>query len=306
MDENGPIRVCGDITLRLPGPLLGKGAPAHGSMIAEFKLNADVSRLAPYINAVARDAVLYEKPAYIKFVLDGFLCALHGREGAAAAFSARSEALGFMDRLTAFLNDIRSRMNSIPPNHKRRRPVSVLDLYRLLPRTNCRECGFPACMAFAAALSRGETVSSKCPRFSRPIALNAVYPVLDGKGNFISTVTLEVDAAEPSSQWPAGKGDFGGLRESGAADAPGARSGAGASRGGRCAAGSTGVAPAGLTARELAVLRLVAGGATNVEISDVLGISPHTVKSHVIHIFNKLAVNDRTQAAVWAARHNLV
>jgi DNA-binding NarL/FixJ family response regulator len=61
--------------------------------------------------------------------------------------------------------------------------------------------------------------------------------------------------------------------------------------------------PAPLTGRELEVLRLVAQGATNAEI---LEISPHAVKSHVIHIFNKLGVSDRTQAAVWAARNALV
>jgi DNA-binding NarL/FixJ family response regulator len=54
------------------------------------------------------------------------------------------------------------------------------------------------------------------------------------------------------------------------------------------------------------VLRLIAHGATNPEISQLLKISPHTVKSHVIHIFNKLGINDRTQAAVWAAQHDLL
>ncbi len=53
------------------------------------------------------------------------------------------------------------------------------------------------------------------------------------------------------------------------------------------------------------MLRLLSGGATNGEISAHLGISPHTVKSHVINISNKLGVSDRTQAAVWATRHNL-
>ncbi len=61
-----------------------------------------------------------------------------------------------------------------------------------------------------------------------------------------------------------------------------------------------------LTDREIQVLRLVAEGATNTEISDTLSISHHTVKSHVVNIFNKLGVNDRTQAAVWAIRHGVI
>ena len=61
-----------------------------------------------------------------------------------------------------------------------------------------------------------------------------------------------------------------------------------------------------LSPRELEVLGLLSLGATNLEIAAHLNISPHTVKSHVIHIFNKLGVDDRTQAAVWAARHHLI
>ncbi len=62
----------------------------------------------------------------------------------------------------------------------------------------------------------------------------------------------------------------------------------------------------GLTDREIEVLRLVTEGFTNNEISEQLSISPHTAKSHVIHIFNKLGVDDRTQAAVLATRHKLI
>lgn len=62
----------------------------------------------------------------------------------------------------------------------------------------------------------------------------------------------------------------------------------------------------GLTRRELEVLRLVAQGLSNPRMARVLGISPHTVKRHVVNIFNKLGVGDRAQAAVWAARRGLV
>jgi DNA-binding CsgD family transcriptional regulator len=61
-----------------------------------------------------------------------------------------------------------------------------------------------------------------------------------------------------------------------------------------------------LSRRESDVLRLVTEGYTNVQIAEVLDISAHTVKSHVNSLFNKLGVNDRTQAAVLAARNHLV
>ena len=55
-----------------------------------------------------------------------------------------------------------------------------------------------------------------------------------------------------------------------------------------------------LTQRESEVLRQLANGLTNKEIALALGISYETVKEHVQHIFRKIGVSDRTQAAVWA------
>jgi PAS domain S-box-containing protein len=63
---------------------------------------------------------------------------------------------------------------------------------------------------------------------------------------------------------------------------------------------------ASLTRRETQVLQLMAEGYSNPQIAVRLAISPHTVKSHVIHIFNKLGVNDRIQAAVAATRQGIV
>jgi len=56
-----------------------------------------------------------------------------------------------------------------------------------------------------------------------------------------------------------------------------------------------------LTKRENQVLQLLASGATNAEISSTLFISPHTVKTHVYNILKKLGVQNRLQAALWAA-----
>lgn len=60
-----------------------------------------------------------------------------------------------------------------------------------------------------------------------------------------------------------------------------------------------------LTLREQEVIKLITRGFSNREIADILCISSDTVKTHVRNIFSKLGVTDRTQAAVWAASHNL-
>ncbi len=61
-----------------------------------------------------------------------------------------------------------------------------------------------------------------------------------------------------------------------------------------------------LTRRELEVLQLITNGLLNREIADSLGISEKTVKNHVSNIFKKLEVNDRTQAAVYAIKNDIV
>jgi two-component system, NarL family, response regulator LiaR len=64
--------------------------------------------------------------------------------------------------------------------------------------------------------------------------------------------------------------------------------------------------PDALSARESAVLRLVAHGMANKQIARELGITASTVKSHVYSIFGKLGLLSRTQAALYAARTGLV
>ena len=61
-----------------------------------------------------------------------------------------------------------------------------------------------------------------------------------------------------------------------------------------------------LTRREIEVLKLLSVGMYNKEIAERLDISERTVKNHVSNIFKKLEVTDRTQAAVFAIRNNLV
>jgi len=69
---------------------------------------------------------------------------------------------------------------------------------------------------------------------------------------------------------------------------------------------SSPVFPAGLTAREVEVLRLVAGGLTNAQIAQHLVISTRTVNAHMRSIYNKLEISSRTAATRFAIEHHLL
>ena len=64
--------------------------------------------------------------------------------------------------------------------------------------------------------------------------------------------------------------------------------------------------PAGLTPREIEVLRHLAQGKSNREIAELLVISEHTVINHLSHVFAKIGVDNRTGAAAFAHRQGIV
>ena len=61
-----------------------------------------------------------------------------------------------------------------------------------------------------------------------------------------------------------------------------------------------------LTKREIEVLKAIAAGLLNKEIATNLGISERTVKNHISNIFKKIGVSDRTQAAVFAIKNDII
>ncbi len=266
-------------------------------MMADFDFSMDIEFLFPYVNAVVKKAQLYDNPPYIRFGFDHTLCVLYPDRGIASPFDDNEDARDFMVRLMTFLNDIYDRKDQITPRHKLFSQTAITQILKLLPQTNCNDCGFNTCMAFAAMLGRQQTIPGRCPHISRPVQEKAIFPVLDNNGNLLSTITLDIDnnqnvsALDSAKQYIENleikiqqlsdmKGD---LREK-------------ANR----------QLPTPLSQREIEVLQMLACGTTNVEIAQSLNISPHTVKSHINHIFNKLGVNTRTQASVWATQHHFV
>ncbi len=286
------------LTLFPSGPLADTSNElACGAYGAKFRVERDLSPLFPYINAVADHAHYYEKPVYIKFVFAERLCAFYSMDGAFAPVSDMAEAMEFLPKLLEFLVDISARTSEIVPNHKKFKPSSALDIYRLLPGSNCRKCGYTTCMAYAAALSRQRALISGCPHMARPIEEKAIFPVYDRTGNVVKTISFDIDSGRLFQTITQKEARIQDLQTRLAFFEQDRNAGFDA-------ANASLAAP--LTKREIEVLRHVSQGATNREISNELRISQHTVKSHIIHIFNKIGVNDRASASAWGAMHGLV
>ena len=75
---------------------------------------------------------------------------------------------------------------------------------------------------------------------------------------------------------------------------------------GRRAAPARVALPAGLTEREVEVLRLIARGRSNRDVAAELVISPKTVGRHVENLYRKIGVRSRAAAAVFAMEHGLL
>jgi len=275
------------------GPMKQSGEKGRFAVMCRFYFEEDMRPLFPYINAEAEGAELYDHPPMVRFVFNHIYCVVYPDRCIASPMESRDAVRAFAESLVSYLGAIFHKRGDIVPKHTLFKPGAVPEILKLLPGTNCKDCGMKTCMAFAAMLAKQRVLPGQCPHMGRPLA--QTYPVFDKQGRQISQVTLHIggrtngDAPDHPSALTANTG----VPED---QPPGP--------GGYDRIGD--ILPDPLTQREMQVLALMGEGRTNPEISGILGISPHTVKSHVINIFNKLGVNHRTQAVVWAARQGII
>ncbi len=268
--------------------------------IVSFRHDQDVSGIFPYINGALDDAVYYAQPAHIRFLLDGYRCVVYPHTSIAYYFESNADAMEMVARLISFYNTMDNQKETVVPSYDQLRRVPVVDILKILPKTNCRECGYATCMAFAAGIYLGRVSIERCPHLAVPISEKAVYPVFNDDGTVENTISLPINTIDLKNTIQAQQSRIAMLEAS--------------LRAGHYRVPDPPESPAqppsandyGLTARELEVLKLIADGYTNNEISSVLFVSPHTVKSHMINIFNKMNVSDRTRAAVLATRAQLI
>jgi len=123
----------------------------------------DVTPAIPYLNAVLGGFEYIDDPPTLTLRSQGKLITVHGDKAAINALKDEHEARKIVEWLKKEINSAWARRDEIEPDRRRRARPKLLDILKLLPKTNCKKCGQPTCMVFAALAVDGGRGAEDCP-----------------------------------------------------------------------------------------------------------------------------------------------
>ena len=130
-------------------------------------LKQDVTDTLPYLNSVLGGFEYLNEPPAVTFKIHGKLITVHPEKIAINALKDEEEADKILEWLRGEINDAWDKRYDIEPCYEGMGKPKVLEILKLLPKTNCRECGEPTCMVFAARIAEGAKSIEKCEALSK-------------------------------------------------------------------------------------------------------------------------------------------
>ena len=139
--------------------------PEKIRVIAE--ISDEIHEVFPYLNSILKGCI-YNHPALtLTIKKDGKLLTLHAHHITLAKIEDEKEAEEILIWLKNLVNETYEKRDQIEPNYSMAAELKALDIFKLLPGTNCKRCGEPTCLAFAVKLVGRDTQIAKCdPLFS--------------------------------------------------------------------------------------------------------------------------------------------
>jgi len=122
----------------------------------------EIHEVFPYLNAILKGCI-YNHPAFtLTIKKDGKLFTLHAHHITLAKIEDEKEAEEILKWLQDLINETYEKRDQIEPNYSMAAELKALDIFKLLPGTNCKKCGEPTCLAFAVKLVGRDTEITKC------------------------------------------------------------------------------------------------------------------------------------------------
>jgi ArsR family metal-binding transcriptional regulator len=125
-------------------------------------LALDIREVLPYLNAVLRNGVYHPDHPAFSWRKEGLEVAVWPNRIAVEPFESREAAKEMIEELVNLVNDVWEKRGEIEPDTKMRENLQPLELYRLLPKTNCKACGESTCFNFALKLAAGQVKLEQC------------------------------------------------------------------------------------------------------------------------------------------------
>jgi ArsR family metal-binding transcriptional regulator len=142
--------------------------PGSGNYGLRVLLPADISASFPYLNSVLDDAIFDRENNILIGASNRRRYAFRPHEIQAGMVVDPSQAPSAAAEVVGMVNRVWSERESITPSFRERARPPVYEIYKLLPGTNCRECGYATCLACAADIRNGVISLEGCPLLSRP------------------------------------------------------------------------------------------------------------------------------------------
>lgn len=127
-------------------------------------LDQDVSCAIPYLNSVLGGFEYLSDPPAVTFRSQGKLMTVHGKKIAVNALKDEAEARKIVEWLKNEINAAWEQKDKIEPCYTGMPRPGIIEILKLLPKTNCRECGQPTCMVFATKIAEGSKGPEDCPQ----------------------------------------------------------------------------------------------------------------------------------------------
>ncbi len=142
--------------------------PGAERFTAKARLIADIREIFPYLNATLRGAVYLPDAPALLWKKAGHNVAFHPYEIAVSNAQDREGAQKELDGLIALVNRTWERRAEIEPSYETRRRPVPMQVFKLLPQTNCKQCGQPTCFTFALKLVASQQKLQDCPPLFEP------------------------------------------------------------------------------------------------------------------------------------------
>lgn len=126
-------------------------------------LDQDVGPALPYLNASLGGFEYIRQPPSVTFRSQGKLITVHARKIAVNALKDEEEARKIVAWLVREINTAWERRDDIEPCFEGMPRPGMIDILKLLPKTNCRACGAPTCLVFATQVAEGAKDQEDCP-----------------------------------------------------------------------------------------------------------------------------------------------